>query len=278
MDCRQIQDYLSAYHDGELPEALRLSVEGHVETCSRCRAELTLFDRMAGMSKGLADPEPPQEIWAGIEMALDADPADATVSPATFRRSTAKRRLIWLCAAAAAIVVAFSVVWMKSDAPGHHHHLAADFDQYLDRFADSPETAQNLLLAKYEGEPVDLAQAETLVGYRPAVADGLPHGYSLEGTYVLKMPCCTCVQTICRRADGRVFAIFEHSKDQAVWCGNRPTDRVECNGQPCMLTKAHNSLLATWKSGPRQLTVVGARDLQEVSDLITHLEAGESET
>lgn len=277
MDCRQIQDHLSAYHDGELPEALRRSVEDHIERCSDCQAELTVFDRMSGISRGLADPEPPEQIWASIEMVLDGDPADATVSAATFRRSAAKRWPLGLLAAAV-VFLAFGIVWVTSDAPGHHHDLAADFQQYLDHFADAPETAQNFLLAKYEGEPVDLAQAETLVGYRPAVAAGLPKGYSLEGTYVLKMPCCTCVQTICRRADGRVLAIFEHSEDQAVWCGDRPGNQVECNGQPCMLTKAQNSLLATWKSGKRQLTVVGARDLQEVGDLMAHLQAGASET
>jgi hypothetical protein len=115
------------------------------------------------------------------------------------------------------------------------------------------------------------------VGYRPAVAAGLPEGYSLDATYALKMPCCTCVQTVCRREDGRVFAIFEHSEDQAVWCGDQPTDRAECNDRPCMLTQVQNSLLATWKSGGRQFTVVGARDLEEVGDLMAHLEAGSSE-
>lgn len=278
MDCQDIQNHLSAYHDGELPDALRLSVEDHIERCSSCQAELKVFDRMSGISRSLVEPEPPQGIWASIEMALDGDPADATVSPATFRRSAAKRWPLGLLAAAAVVLLAVGVVWVTSDGPGHHHDLAADFEQYLDHFAEAPEMAQNLLLAKYEGEPVDMAQAETLVGYRPAVAAGLPQGYSLEGTYVLKMPCCTCVQTICRRADGRVFAIFEHSEDQAVWCGDKLGNRVECNGQPCMLTKAHNSLLATWKSGPRQLTIVGARDLDEVGDLMSYFEAVGSET
>ena len=77
-------------------------------------------------------------------------------------------------------------------------------------FASSPETAQNLLLAKYDGRSVSISEATRQLGYQPAVAAGLPHRYAREAMYVLEMPCCKCVQTICRRDDGKVLAIFEH--------------------------------------------------------------------
>lgn len=279
MDCQEVQSLLSAYHDGELLSELRPAVAEHIGSCVICRKELSAFDRISGISKQLPDLEPPQAIWAGIEAALDADLAKATVRrPAIFRRTTVKRWQLGLLVTAAVALIAFGIVWVASGGPSRHRELAADFEQYLDHFNDNPETAQNILLAKYEGTPIDLAQAETLVGYRPAVASGLPKGYSLDATYALKMPCCTCVQTICRREDGRVFAIFEHSNDQMVRCGDGQMTRTECNGRSCMLMQGQNSLLATWKSGKRQFTVVGARDLEEVGDLMTHLDAGGSDT
>ncbi|MGI6419608.1 MAG: zf-HC2 domain-containing protein [Thermoguttaceae bacterium] len=278
MDCQQVQSHLSAYHDGELPDAMRLSVEEHLGSCTVCGAELATFDRLSCMSKSLAGPEPPDEIWAAVETALDADTAEAMAPPTPFRRRVLKRWRLGLWMAAAMVLLAVGIVWVTSGNPGHHHQLAADFEQYLEHFADTPETAQNLLLAEYEGRLVDLAQAETLVGYRPAVAGGLPEGYSLDATYVLKMPCCTCVQAICRGKDGRVFAIFEHSAGQAVCGGGRPANRVECSGHACVLTQVRNSLLTTWKLGQRQLTVVGARDLREIGDLAAHLAAAVPET
>lgn len=98
--------------------------------------------------------------------------------------------------------------------PGHHTELAKVYTEYLDKFADDPLAAQDILLAKYGDKLVEMTEATKQLGNTPAVAKGLPAGCTLEGTYVLNMPCCTCVQSICRRADGQMLAIFEHNEEQ----------------------------------------------------------------
>ncbi len=276
MDCQEVQSLLSAYHDGELSAELRPAVAEHIGGCSRCGEELAVFECLSGMSKRLVAPEPPEGVWAGIEAALDADLADAPGGRSAIQRGRPGKE--WrpgFLVVAALVLIAAGVVWIATSwhSPGHHGELAADFEHYLEHFTSDPEGAQNILLAKYAGKSIDLAEAETLVGYRPAVAAGLPEGYAMDATYVLKMPCCTCVQTICRREDGRVFAIFEHSENQAVWCGDRSSDRVECNGRPCTLTQVQNTLLATWKSRQRQLTIVGVQSVEEIGNLMAHFDA-----
>ena len=91
------------------------------------------------------------------------------------------------------------------------------------------------------------------------------------------MPCCTCVQTICRRDDGQVLAIFEHDKEQPVWFGDRPCVETQCSGCPCSIIQADRALVASWKPNKRRLTIVGARDLEEIAHLVGHLQEGSPE-
>jgi anti-sigma factor RsiW len=282
MECQQVQRLLSAYYDNELSAEVRSSVAGHVQSCPNCGQELVVFQSLSGMAKELDDPEPPTRIWAGIEAALDANRESARiVCPAVEQGWSSKRWRMSLLAAAALVMIATGVVWIVSrtlHAPGHHGELAADFEEYFEHFATDPDMAQNVLLAKYDGQAVDISQATRQLGYRPAVASGLPKRYSLDAVYVLKMPCCTCLQTICRRDDGRVFAIFEHDEEEPAWLGDRPRVETQCNGRPCSVIQADRGLVASWQANKRQLTVVGARDLEEIADLIGHLQGGDPDT
>jgi len=277
MKCREAQELLSAYHDEELSGEARTSVAEHVHRCSRCGEEMAVFGEMSAMARGLDHPEPPDRIWTDIEAALDADRDGAPVGrPAAEPKRFPRKWRPSLLAAAAMILVATGVVWIASTtwhAPGHHHELAADFGEFLEHFPNNPDRAQEVLLAKYDGQAVDLSQAAEQLGYRPAVAAGLPENYTLDAVYVLNMPCCTCVQTICRRDDGRVFAIFEHDEEQPVWFGDRPRIETQCRGCACSVIQADRGLVASWKGNKRQLTVVGARDLGEVTDLVAHLKS-----
>jgi anti-sigma factor RsiW len=72
MNCQKVQSLLSAYHDGELSTEQRPAVAEHIGGCSNCSAELAVFECISSMSKGLADPQPPEGIWTGIEATLDA--------------------------------------------------------------------------------------------------------------------------------------------------------------------------------------------------------------
>lgn len=275
MECREAQELISAYHDDELSADVRSLMAEHVQSCARCGEELAIFGQLSETAKGLSDPEPPQQMWAGIEAELDADGEGMpTALPASGKgRSPGKWRTSILTTAAL-LMIAIGLIWVISNTrhmPGRHGDLAADFEEYLEQFAKTPETAHNILLAKYDGKAVDLTQATRRLGYRPAVAR-LPAGYSLEKTYVLEMPCCTCVQSICRRDDGQVFAIIEHADEQPAWYGDRPKIETQCHGCSCSVMESDRGLVASWKSDERHFTVVGARDLEEIADLIGHFQ------
>jgi hypothetical protein len=276
MECVKIQELLSAYHDEELSLEERSSVAQHAQVCPRCREELAVFEQMSIMAKGLDEPEPRGRIWAGIEAALDANPADRTVVRCKGQTSHRARWWLGLLTTAALVLVTTGVIWITTTtwhAPGHHKEIAADFDRYLESFSHDPLAAQNILLAKYDSRPVSFAEATDELGYRPAVAGGLPPGYSLESMYVLNMPCCKCLQTLCRRDDGELFAIFEHDEEQPIWFGDRPRIDTQCNGCECSVIGVDQELVASWKSNARQLTMVGAHDLKEISDLIAHFQS-----
>lgn len=57
MDCRETQALLTAFHDGELPDADRNRVEGHLSRCPECARMLADMAR-ADESAGVPDPGP----------------------------------------------------------------------------------------------------------------------------------------------------------------------------------------------------------------------------
>jgi anti-sigma factor RsiW len=273
MECREVQELLSAYHDNELSPEVRAKVARHVEDCSHCSEELAVFGQLSIMAKELDDPEPPQHIWAGIEAALGAESDSRVVQPVQEKYGSRRKWRLGILTAAAMVLVAIGILWVGGKGwrmPGPHNTMAADFVDYLEHFASNPQTAHNVLLAKYDGQKVNVTEATKQLGYRPVVADGLPQGYSLEAMYVMEMPCCTCVQSVCRRSDGKVFALFEHDEAQPVWYGNCSRIETQCDGRSCSLIQADRTLVASWKTDNRQLTVVGADDLDEIADLMDH--------
>jgi hypothetical protein len=141
----------------------------------------------------------------------------------------------------------------------------------LDEFENRPEEAQQILLTSYEGRPTSLQEAASVLGYLPVVAKGLPPGYTLDQAYLLKMPCCTCTQVVCRKVDGHSIAIFEHDTDQPMWFGHRPTLDCICHDMPTSVVQVGDQLAATWKIGQRFITIIGANDLEEVTQFVEYL-------
>lgn len=266
MNCNEVRAMLSAYHDGELPVDRRTAVAEHLEHCRRCQPELAGVQRLSQLVRGVEVGEPPPDLWAGLETKLDAQ-TDLT-RPS--RSDVWVRQWGWVIAIAALLWVAV-VGWFGyahlSD-PGHHRRLAADFAQYIETFHQDPSAAQRFLLARYEGKSVGWAEAADALGYRPSVTGKLPNTYSLESVYVWDMPCCRCLQLVCRRPDGSTVAIFEHDQPQPDWFAKRPAIAANCCGQRCSIMQVNEQLAATWALGARQVTVVGARNLEEVADLV----------
>jgi len=272
MDCSEVKNLLSAYCDDELSSVKRTAVADHLAGCDDCARELAGFQSLSTLAAGMTHPEPPAQIWQELEEQLDFEHGQQSARP-TFLNWLGwmrKPSVRFGLATAAAILIA--VGWFGyANWPVEHnvdHQMAVVFGEYLEEFRRDPSAAQQILLANYEGQAVDADQALHTVGYRPAVAYGLPEGYAVEETYVMKMPCCACVQCLCQRSDGTTIAIFEHDDEEADWFGDRPQSEAICDGKRCSMVEIDDRLAATWRQGKRHITVVGARDAAEVERLV----------
>jgi hypothetical protein len=271
MNCLEVKELLSAYYDDELSSDKRTALAEHLAGCDDCTHQLRGFRRLSAMANRLTHPEPPTQLWHQIEDQLDLEhAADPELSGFfAWMGWTRYPAVRFGLATAAAILIA--VVWFgyrTSLEHGGDHQMAAVFGEYLEEFRRDPDAAQQILLANYESQIVDAEQAVQTVRYRPAVAGGMPAGYSVESTYVMKMPCCKCVQCICKRRDGTTIAIFEHDDEEPDWFGDRPTTKAICNGTRCRLVELDDRIAASWKRGKRYITVIGVRDTAEVDQLV----------
>ncbi len=276
MNCDEVKNLLSVYFDGELSGELHEQVRQHVDDCSGCLNELDGFGRLSQFTFSSTLTPSSAALWKQIELGLDSDdvptetPRQST-SPRSVTREPARR---WAVLAATVLVaVSVGIVGYRSLFPSSEpHQFMAVFSEYLDRFYSDPHDAQSFLLSQYQHQSVQPEVAVNRVGYRPVVAGGLPDGYSLVSTHVMKMPCCICVQCLCQRADGTTLAIFEHDDQEPDWFGSRPTVNVICQSKQCALVELPRSVAASWKSGKRHVTIIGAKDLTEVHNLVAWLE------
>ena len=291
MNCAEVRTQLSAYHDGELAPDVHIAIAEHLKGCSECSALLAGFRQLSDLSDQLTHRTPPDQ-WAVIEKELDAksvrsQTAIADVVPFSRKgiqplRPTRSSFRSWRALAAAVLLAVglvgsahFSGLWKGG---GHDDHLAVNFDAFLNQFTQNPQAAQQILLANYSGRKVDMSTAASVVGFQPAIARGLPPGYSIDAVYVLEMPCCKCPQSICRRDVGGSIAVFEHDVDQPVWFGDRPSIQTHCSGRPTRIVEVDRDLLAaTWPSNNRHLTVIGARDVEEVALIVAHFDRTDRE-
>jgi hypothetical protein len=272
-DCAVARQHLSAFHDGELAPNLRTAVGEHIEGCSECAARLAEIRELSRMAAEMPTPAVPVEIWPQLEKKLATEVPDNSAASSNLR--LIGRRHVWIRVAAAALVVVTvstaAVVWLRQTEQGHRH-VAVNFGRYLDEFERNPDAAQQVLLTNYEGRAVSFDEAATQVRYQPVTPERLPNGMSREAIYLLHMPCCTCVQAIYQGAGGEKLAVFEHVDDQPIWFSTRPTIKTRCNGMPTSLVQVDDRLAASWKRHGRCVTVIGARDVEQVAELIAYLD------
>lgn len=65
MKCTEVQEHLSAWLDGEVPEALRPRLADHLAACPVCQAELAALERLDTALAELEAPVP-QGLAAGV--------------------------------------------------------------------------------------------------------------------------------------------------------------------------------------------------------------------
>ncbi len=274
MNCSEVQELLSAYYDGEVAADIRTRVSEHLDGCSECAQPIARYEKLSEMATAIDTPAVPERIWSEIEQQLDRKSLEdrPALTPTVDHRRETVSPLSRRLALAAMILVAVGIGWFAYQSRFQHDdgHFTAEIGHYLQEFQGDPAAAQQFLLAKYGNQSVDPQQAMQLVGYRPAVADGLPDGYSMESMHVIKMPCCTCVKCLCRRSDGSTIAIFEHDDDELdEWFGDRPERSQICGGKRCSLVELDSRIAVSWKHGKRHITVIGVRDVAEVEQLVT---------
>ncbi|NOY43801.1 MAG: hypothetical protein GXP26_18435 [Planctomycetes bacterium] len=268
MNCSEVQERFSQFYDNRLSQAEAARVAAHTTDCSSCADELTFFQQLSVLSQQLIDPPVPPRLWGELQAKLHASPKPKSffspISP-----SNAPTRLFALAATiliAVGIGTAMHQTWFS---PGYNQ-LAVNFSPYLENFIERPDEAQQIFLAKYDGRPIALTEAENILGYEPAATKGLPPGYSVEEVHLLTMPCCTCTQVICTNESGESLAIFEYALDQPAWFGDRPATEHLCHEVPTSVIQVGDRLAATWKEGERYITIIGATDLDVVTEFVAH--------
>jgi len=273
MECSQVQSLLSAYLDDELGAEARSRAAGHLQRCEACADQLQKFAALSQAAGALDAPEPPAELWGRIEAQLD-ETSQAQGA------GQARRRPAWVlsvAALAATVLIAIGIGWLARQSwlsPDEQAVFARDFGRYLDAFRSNPDDAQQMLLATYQAAPIHPEEAVRHVGYRPLAANGLPGEYTVEETYVMRMPCCTCVQTVCKRRDGSVLAIFEHDDETVTGrIGDKHGITTRCCGKDCCLVDLNDRIAATWRHGSRRVTLVGVHDLAEVNQWVAWMDA-----
>ena len=58
MKCSEVQEYLSAWMDGEVPQELGQRLASHVAGCPACQTELAILERLDAALAGLEAPAP----------------------------------------------------------------------------------------------------------------------------------------------------------------------------------------------------------------------------
>lgn len=268
MRCGEVMHLLSAYYDGELSTDQAGSVSVHVSGCATCAAELETLRKLSDLTARLDHPAPPSQAWPLIATQLDTSPLPSPLIVSSVHPKSRKKQL------AIALLLLASVSWFASTQwhIHNHHHLAEKFGDFVDSFEKTPDDAQRHLLTSFTGVPIEIPDAIRELKYRPVVADGLPIEYVAHEAYLIDMPCCRCLEACYHRKDGGMICVFEHDIDQPAWFGERSQSSMVCGGQATRIVQLNGSLAATWQRGRRHITVIGAKDVDEVARLVEHFE------
>lgn len=268
MNCQEALVLLSTYHDGELPADQRIALEVHLESCPRCAAELGELHRLSELASTLEDPPPPRPWGDRVREQRQPRHGDARTSK---RGTYAAITALSVVAATVAIVIGIAAPWR------HREHVEHDdLAQYWESFQADPLSVQRQFLTRHTGRVVSADEAVREVGFRPLVAAQVPDAVRVETNYLLNMPCCKCTETICRRPDGTALAVFEHQEEQPGWFPGRDQVNMKCDDTTCQVTELDSCLAASWAVGDRVVTVVGLRDVDELTRWVRALVGAKS--
>lgn len=277
MNCERLEEQLSAYIDRELDARECRDIEGHVETCSHCRAMIDEYRAMGALMRRSEPFVDTDAVWSRISDKLEL-PKVQVASMDSLANRRIKQWGFSILAAAASVAFLFSALRYSgigehdSDDASHlHASLAVDFKEVFHSAKREPKQAIATLASKYEGRELNDQETKNYLGYEPALFKGVPEGFTRVSTHVLNMPCCKCSATICERQDGSSLIVFEHRDEQPIWFGDLPAIETLCAGKTCKIIESAGQLAVSWKSQDRQLTMIGANDIAEVNQWVASL-------
>lgn len=179
--------------------------------------------------------------------------------------------LAGLCAVAAVLMVGL-LIWQLVPHGSHSHaEMVRVFGQFLDSYEQGQATAVEVLPVKYQGELVSDAAAGSALKRQTVARPVVLKNHEATKRYLLKMPCCDCVETIYLQNGNTSFVIFEHDKEQAEWFNARQMVHTQCRGKACCMVQLKGGLAATWPVDGGFVTVVGVRDVDELEKLVDEL-------
>jgi len=267
MNCQEANSLMSALHDGELAPDERQAVEAHVASCATCSQRLESIRRLTGLVESTPVPGVPGSLLHKIEQSLAA--------PAPFwtwwQFGLSRRSAVGALLVAAAALAGFLVIWQLASPPHDHHEMVRDFGEFLAAYERGQPTADEMLAQKYHGKLVTEADATIALKRKTVAPPVLLANHQAAKRYLLKMPCCDCVQTVYSRNGVTSFVFFEHEKEQSEWFDARPMIRAECRGTVCCLVQLKEGLAATWPVAGGFVTVVGVPDIAELGSLVDEL-------
>ena len=105
-----VNDRLSEYVDDELSATERATVEQHLQTCARCRADVDGLRAVVARARTLSDTPPATTLWPGIVERIDGRAAQPAPAGVARRFSFTLPQLI--AAGLALMVLSGSMVWL----------------------------------------------------------------------------------------------------------------------------------------------------------------------
>jgi len=143
MKCEEVARLLSLYLDGEVSEAERAGIEGHLDSCEKCRSEVETLRKTIALVKSLPPVKAPADFTAGVMKGISLEPAE--VRHASFWITSAK--ILFPVAAAAAVLFVVALNLNRQGAP---------------ELAKQPAVAERRLAEKPAEELRELARVDKL--------------------------------------------------------------------------------------------------------------------
>ncbi len=185
------EDLLAGYVDGSSSGPDRSTVEAHLETCGRCRAEVEAAEAARAALRGLPDPETP-DLARAVTAALDGERSAAPGAPRWYR---------YVGFAAAAVIAVAVVVSLPKIGSGPSANRGAAETSGTGPTVGQADTLAGLTLELQQTD-YDTAAVQALAGE----AREAPPSESAGTSSAASMPVGTPAQTV--RAQACVSKAF----------------------------------------------------------------------